>query len=141
MSTHLQAVNLPFLTSVCVPVWLHSALIGKEGVGMSDLLFNTIQEAPMDLRPGVRARLMLWHLFRRLFTAFVRLQFYGSIVLSGGSTMYPGLPTRLETDIRQRYLNEIVKGACCRSGVPMVAVELEWGFMRCEQATLRALPS
>lgn len=60
-----------------------------EEPGVSDLVFNTIQQAEMDIRP----------------------QLYNSIVLSGGSTMYPGLPTRLETDIRNRYLNEIVKGS------------------------------
>jgi actin-related protein 2 len=82
---------------------------------MSDLLFNTIQEAAIDLRPQV-----VWRVcpdaFRRTDCG-VCLQFYKSIMLSGGSTMYPGLPTRLETDIRNRYLNEIVKGARCGLGM------------------------
>lgn len=36
-----------------VKVVVLRSLIGKEGAGMSDLLFNTIQEAAIDLRPQV----------------------------------------------------------------------------------------
>eukprot|EP01080_Neovahlkampfia_damariscottae_P007071 gene7071-11234_t len=36
--------------------------------------------------------------------------FYQHIVLSGGSTMYPGLPSRLEKDIKELYLKNILKG-------------------------------
>ncbi|RTG87697.1 actin-related protein 2 [Schistosoma bovis] len=57
-------------------------LIDREGVGISELLFNTIQAADIDTRPA----------------------FYKHIVLSGGSTMYPGLPSRLEREIKQLYL-------------------------------------
>ena len=32
------------------------------------------------------------------------------IVLSGGSTMYPGLPSRLEKEMRQLYLDRVLKG-------------------------------
>ncbi|CAL5393315.1 unnamed protein product [Camellia sinensis] len=32
------------------------------------------------------------------------------IVLSGGSTMYPGLPSRLEKEILDRYLEAVLKG-------------------------------
>ena len=39
-----------------------------------------------------------------------RAEFYKHIVLSGGSSMYPGLPTRLEKDIKARYLKDILKG-------------------------------
>ena len=42
-----------------------------------------------------------------------RAEYYRHIVLSGGSSMYPGLPSRLEKDIKDRYLNEILKGAIC----------------------------
>ena len=34
----------------------------------------------------------------------IRSEFYKHIVLSGGSTMYPGLPSRLEKEIKQLYL-------------------------------------
>ena len=39
-----------------------------------------------------------------------RPEYYKHIVLSGGSSMYPGLPSRLEKDIKDRYSNEILKG-------------------------------
>ncbi|TNN17931.1 Actin-related protein isoform 1 [Schistosoma japonicum] len=63
-------------------------LIDREGVGISELLFNTIQAADIDTRPA----------------------FYKHIVLSGGSTMYPGLPSRLEREIKQLYLQNVLKG-------------------------------
>ncbi len=39
-----------------------------------------------------------------------RPEFYKHIVLSGGSTMYPGLPSRLERELKQLYLERILKG-------------------------------
>ena len=62
-------------------------LINVEGVGIAELLFNTIQGADIDTRP----------------------EFYKHIVLSGGSTMYPGLPSRLEREIKQLYLERVLK--------------------------------
>ena len=63
-------------------------LINVEGVGVAELLFNTIQLADID----------------------TRAEFYKHIVLSGGSTMYPGLPSRLEREIRQLYLERVLRG-------------------------------
>lgn len=63
-------------------------LINVEGVGIAELLFNTIQAADIDTRS----------------------EFYKHIVLSGGSTMYPGLPSRLEREMKQLYLERILKG-------------------------------
>jgi len=63
-------------------------LIDEEQVGVSDMLFNMIQDADIDLRAA----------------------FYKHIVLSGGSTMFPGLPSRLEKDMRDLYLTKILKG-------------------------------
>ncbi|RUS78487.1 hypothetical protein EGW08_013734 [Elysia chlorotica] len=63
-------------------------LINVDSVGVAELLFNTIQAADMDLRSD----------------------FYKHIVLSGGSTMYPGLPSRLEREIKQLYLERVLKG-------------------------------
>ncbi|ESO00621.1 hypothetical protein HELRODRAFT_187209 [Helobdella robusta] len=63
-------------------------LINVEGVGIAELLFNTIQAADIDTRPD----------------------FYKHIVLSGGSTMYPGLPSRLEREMKQLYLERVLKG-------------------------------
>ena len=40
----------------------------------------------------------------------IRSEFYKHIVLSGGSTMYPGLPSRLERELKQLYLERVLKG-------------------------------
>jgi actin-related protein 2 len=64
------------------------SLIDVEGDGMADMVYNMIQKADMDCRAD----------------------FYKHIVLSGGSSMYPGLPTRLEKDIRAKYLQGVLKG-------------------------------
>ena len=63
-------------------------LIDVESAGLHEMLFNMIQEADIDLRSA----------------------FYQHIVLSGGSTMYPGLPSRLEKEMRQLYLDRVLKG-------------------------------
>lgn len=63
-------------------------LIDVDAMGMAHQLFDCINKAPMDIRP----------------------KFYQHIVLSGGSTMFPGLPSRLEKDIRQLYLERVLKG-------------------------------
>lgn len=41
---------------------------------------------------------------------YFRAEFYKHIVLSGGSTMYPGLPSRLERELKQLYLERVLKG-------------------------------
>jgi len=64
------------------------SLIDVESGGMSDLIFGCIQSADIDLRA----------------------EFYKHIVLSGGSSMYPGLPSRLEKDIKDLYLKDVLKG-------------------------------
>ena len=63
-------------------------LINVEGQGIAELVFNAIQSGDMDMRP----------------------ELYRHIVLSGGSTMYPGLPSRLEREIKQLYLERVLKG-------------------------------
>jgi actin-related protein 2 len=57
-------------------------------IGMADMVYEMIQDADIDTRS----------------------EYYKHIVLSGGSSMYPGLPSRLEKDIKDRYLKEILKG-------------------------------
>lgn len=44
------------------------------------------------------------------FSLSLRSEFYKHIVLSGGSTMYPGLPSRLERELKQLYLERVLKG-------------------------------
>lgn len=63
-------------------------LIDVDGVGVAELLFNTIQAVDIDYRA----------------------ELYKHIVLSGGSTLYPGLPSRLEREIKQIYLERVLKG-------------------------------
>lgn len=73
-------------------------LINVDGVGVAELLFNTIQAADIDTRP----------------------EFYKHIVLSGGSTMYPGLPSRLEREIKQLYLERVLKGDTTKLSVSFI---------------------
>jgi actin-related protein 2 len=69
-------------------VLFNPSLLDLESVGMGEMLFNCIQEADIDLRS----------------------EFYKHIVLSGGSTMYPGLPSRLENDLKELYCARVLKG-------------------------------
>ncbi|XP_076635908.1 actin-related protein 2 isoform X1 [Colletes latitarsis] len=62
-------------------------LINVEAQGIAELVFSTIQAANIDIRS----------------------ELYKHIVLSGGSTMYPGLPSRLEREIKQLYLQRVLK--------------------------------
>jgi len=63
-------------------------LVNIEGQGIAELLFSTINSADLDIRSDL----------------------YKHIVLSGGSTMYPGLPSRLERELKQLYLERVLKG-------------------------------
>jgi actin-related protein 2 len=63
------------------------ALIDCDQKGMGDMVFDMIQQADMDCREA----------------------YYKHIVLSGGSSMYPGLPSRLEKEITARYLKDILQ--------------------------------
>lgn len=57
-----------------------------------ELLFQTIQAAAVD----------------------TRTELYKHIVLSGGSSMYPGLPSRLEKEMKQLYLTRVLAGDASR---------------------------
>lgn len=68
-------------------VLFQPGLVDLEQEGLHDMLFNMIsKKAAMDIRSDL----------------------YQHIVLSGGSTMYPGLPSRLEKEMRQAYLERVV---------------------------------
>jgi len=64
------------------------SMIGQEQKGLGAMLFEVIQKSEMDIRP----------------------ELYKHIVLSGGSTMYPGLPSRLEKEMKELYLQHVAKG-------------------------------
>jgi len=63
-------------------------LVDVEQPGMAEMLFETIQAAAVD----------------------IRTELYKHIVLSGGSSMYPGLPSRLEKEMKQLYLTRVLNG-------------------------------
>lgn len=63
-------------------------LIDIESLGLSDLVYEMCMKADIDLR----------------------MEFFKNIVLSGGTSMFPGLPSRLEHDLKQRYLKDVLKG-------------------------------
>eukprot|EP00002_Diphylleia_rotans_P005697 TRINITY_DN1486_c0_g1_i1.p1 TRINITY_DN1486_c0_g1~~TRINITY_DN1486_c0_g1_i1.p1 ORF type:complete len:387 (-),score=107.06 TRINITY_DN1486_c0_g1_i1:613-1773(-) len=62
------------------------SVVGQESAGVAELLFQTINAADIDMRS----------------------EFYKHIVLSGGTSMYPGLPSRLEKDMRQLYFEKVL---------------------------------
>lgn len=63
-------------------------LVDNESPGLGEFLFNTIQAADVDIRSSL----------------------FKAIVLSGGSSMYPGLPSRLEKELKQLWLTRALQG-------------------------------
>jgi len=61
----------------------------------AEMLFSTIQSAAVD----------------------IRTELYKHVVLSGGSSMYPGLPSRLEKEMKQLYLTRVLHGDPARLNV------------------------
>jgi len=61
----------------CAEVLFNPSLIGKENEGIHKLTFNSILKCDIDIRKDL----------------------YQNIVLSGGSTMFPGIDTRLKKEI------------------------------------------
>ncbi|KAJ5224855.1 Actin-related protein 2 [Penicillium citrinum] len=61
-------------------------LVDVDQPGIAELLFNTIQGTDVDIRSSL----------------------YKAIVLSGGSSMYPGLPSRLEKELKQLWLTRVL---------------------------------
>lgn len=78
-------------------------LVDVESPGMAgtslnshlELLFNTISAAEID----------------------IRAELYKHIVLSGGTSMYPGLPSRLEKEVKQLYLERVLQNDSSRLAV------------------------
>ena len=63
-------------------------LIDVESVGISDLIFEAIDESPIDC-------------FKPLIS---------KIILTGGTTMFPGLSSRVEKDIKDIFIREKCNG-------------------------------
>jgi len=76
-------------------------LVDVEGGGIADVLFKCVQEMDIDNR----------------------MTMYEHIVLSGGSSMYPGLPSRLEKELRGLYLTHVLKGA--EDGLKKLKLKIE----------------
>ena len=76
-------------------------LVDVEQPGVAEMLFQTIQSAAVD----------------------VRAELYKHIVLSGGSSMYPGLPSRLEKEMKQLYLTRVLNGDPSRLNVRSVYIQ------------------
>ena len=65
----------------CGEVLFSPYLVGKESDGLSQMVFNSIQASPMDVRSSL----------------------YKGMLLSGGTTMLPGISTRIQRDIRKLH--------------------------------------
>lgn len=76
-------------------------LVDCEQPGMGEMLFNTIQSADVDIRSTL----------------------FKGIVLSGGSSMYPGLPSRLEKELKQLWLTKVLHGDSTRLDKFKVRIE------------------
>ena len=72
----------------CAEALFSPHLVDVDGNGVAKELFNCIQAADMDLRKD----------------------FYSHMVLSGGTTMLPGLPSRLEKEVRALHTAMVQKG-------------------------------
>ncbi|KAH3901036.1 Actin-related protein 2 [Saccharomycodes ludwigii] len=77
------------------------SLVDVEQPGVGELLFNTIQAADVDVRSSL----------------------YKAIVLSGGSSMYPGLPSRLEKELKQLWYTRILRNDPTRLSKFKVRIE------------------
>jgi actin-related protein 2 len=64
------------------------ALVDVSQPGVVHMLHNLVQSAEIDMR----------------------MPLYSHVVLSGGNTMSPGFPTRLEKDLTLLYLHNVLGG-------------------------------
>jgi actin-related protein 2 len=87
-------------------------LVDVEQPGMAEFLFNTIQAADVDVRSSL----------------------YKAIVLSGGSSMYPGLPSRLEKELKQLWLTRVLGGNPERLNVGLASGEWDGADARCRSS-------
>jgi actin-related protein len=103
-------------------------LVDVEQPGIAEFLFNTIQSADVDVRSSL----------------------YKAIVLSGGSSMYPGLPSRLEKELKQLWLTKVLGGNPERLNVRVtspyydhlltIALEIQGPYRGPTSATTHGLP-
>lgn len=72
----------------CAEALFNPGRMDIDSKGLAELVFEVIQSADVDCRT----------------------EFYRHIVLSGGSTMFPGLPSRLEKEIKELYVAHVLQG-------------------------------
>merc|ERR1712228_913072 len=75
--------------------------VGRERFEASEVLFDPVMKADIDLRP----------------------EFFKHIVLSGGTTMFAGLPSRLEKDVKELWIENVAKGDRSRVGEFKLKIE------------------
>ena len=63
-------------------------LIDVENSGISDMIFESINESPLDCQKAL----------------------VNKVMLTGGTTMFPGLSSRVEKDLKEIYVREKFKG-------------------------------
>jgi len=79
----------------------HLSPENNEQQGMAEMVFQTITDSALD----------------------VRADLYKHIVLSGGTTMLRGLPSRLEREVKQLHLKEVLHGDVSRLDKIKIKVE------------------
>ena len=72
-----QVITLANERFRCAEVLFNPSLIGMEAVGIHDTTFNSIMKCDVDIRKDL----------------------YNNIVLSGGTTMFPGVADRMSKEI------------------------------------------
>jgi len=83
-----QKINISDERFEAPEILFNPKLIGLDQKGLSDLLYDTIMKSDINLRH----------------------KFFERIVLSGGNTMFPGLPSRLSNDLENMVLNRNNEG-------------------------------
>jgi len=78
-------------------------LLGMDVVGVAEAVFSAINAADIDLRE----------------------EFYRHIVLSGGTSMLAGFPSRLEKDVTDIYVERILKGDRGRLKKSKIKIKIE----------------
>lgn len=76
-------------------------VIGLEDKGIARQVFNCVNESDIDLRRSL----------------------YAHIILSGGTTMFPGFPTRVQTEVRQIYKEVVLGDSHAKKGNIKINVE------------------
>ena len=82
-------------------VIFNPAAVGYEGKGLSEMVFETIMKTDIDLRK----------------------KFFEAIVVSGGTTMFPGMSTRLSNDLRILVKDRILGGDAAKLSQYKIHVE------------------